>query len=132
MNLFTNAMTVLFYRFNIVAFNKFGSAADPSTGEKLTEKNKKFDPRKIVQLPWVYWCILAFSLFETSTAIVFSQNATELAQQRFGTDSVTAGWYSSLLQYAGFFLVPLLGILMFSGTESPYVSLLSGFTVIMV
>ena len=36
-----------------------------------------------------------------STAIVFQQNATELAQLRFGTDAVTAGWYTSVLQYAG-------------------------------
>jgi hypothetical protein len=49
----------------------------------------------------VFWCVMAFSLFETSTAIVFQQNATELAELRFGTDAVTAGWYTSVLQYAG-------------------------------
>lgn len=41
---------------------------------------------------------------------MFTTNATELAEQRFNIDSVTAGWYSSMSQYLGFFLVPLLGI----------------------
>lgn len=76
----------------------------------------------------MFWCIIIFSFFQTSTAIVFTQNATELAEQRFGTDAVTAGWYSATLQYAGsfhtvapfsrrqltqkigFFLVPFIGI----------------------
>lgn len=52
---------------------------------------------------------MAFSLFETSTAIVFSGNATELAERRFNVDSIKAGWYSSMTQYLGFFLVPILG-----------------------
>jgi hypothetical protein len=59
---------------------------------------------------------------------VFLQNATELAEQRFGTDSIAAGWYSATAQYAGicagtpivraciltlvlgFFFVPVIGI----------------------
>ncbi|KAG6354504.1 hypothetical protein INS49_004521 [Diaporthe citri] len=43
-------------------------------------------------------------------AIVFLQNVTELAEQRFGVSSITAGWYTATSQYAGFFIVPLLGV----------------------
>ncbi|KAL3459575.1 hypothetical protein BJX64DRAFT_291079 [Aspergillus heterothallicus] len=74
------------------------------------DKNKKFEWQKMLQLPWTMWCILAFSLFQTSAALVFSQHATELAEQRFAVDSVKAGWYSALSQDAGFFLVPCLGV----------------------
>lgn len=110
MNLFTNFMTLIFYLFTRYANKKFAGNPDPATGEKLTEKNKKFEFKKVLELPWVFWCIMLFSLLETSTAMVFTGNATELAEQRFGTDSITAGWYTAVLQYAGFFLVPLLGI----------------------
>jgi hypothetical protein len=125
MSLFTDLITVIFYFFTRIANRIFTSINDPATGEKLTEKNKKFEIRKVLQLPWIFWCILAFSLLETSTAVVFTQNATELAEQRFGTDSITAGWYSATLQYAGmlcvapccalltskgFFVVPILGV----------------------
>ena len=54
--------------------------------------------------------VMLFSLFETSTAIVFQQNAIELAEIRFGTDAVTAGCYTAVLQYADFFVAPCLGI----------------------
>lgn len=101
MNIFTNVMTVVFYWFTKVANRKFHGINDPATGEKLSEKSKKFQIRKVLELPWSFWAVMAFSLFETSTAIVFLQNATELAEQRFGTDSIAAGWYSSVLQYAG-------------------------------
>ncbi|KAB2572001.1 hypothetical protein DBV05_g9339 [Lasiodiplodia theobromae] len=109
-NLFTNLMTGVFWWFNKVATKKFVGRSDPVTGEELTEKNKKFELRKIIELPWHFWAVLAFSLLETSTAIVFLQNATELAEQRFGIDSVKAGWYSAMSQYLGFFLVPCVGI----------------------
>ncbi|EFQ25992.1 major facilitator superfamily transporter [Colletotrichum graminicola] len=109
MNVFTNVLTLVFYRFNGIAHKKFGNMKDPATGEKLTEKSKKFQPKQVLELPWAFWAIMAFSLFQTSTAVVFSQNATELAEKRFNTDSITAGWYSAILQYAGFFLVPCLG-----------------------
>ncbi|TLD10356.1 hypothetical protein PgNI_05491 [Pyricularia grisea] len=109
MNVFTNILTWAFYRFNSVAHRKFGNVTDPATGEKLTEKSRRFEPRKVLELPWVFWAVIAFSMFETSTAIVFTQNATELAEKRFKTDSITAGWYSATLQYAGFFLVPCIG-----------------------
>ncbi|KAJ0269959.1 hypothetical protein Brms1b_012227 [Colletotrichum noveboracense] len=101
MNLFTNVVTVFFYWFTKVAHKKFQGVRDPATGEQLTEKSKKFQLRKVLELPWSFWAVMAFSLFETSTAIVFLQNATELAEQRFGTSSITAGWYSATLQYAG-------------------------------
>ncbi|KAF6812765.1 major facilitator superfamily transporter [Colletotrichum plurivorum] len=109
MNVFTNVLTLVFYRFNGIAHKKFGNVTDPATGEKLTEKSKKFQPKMILELPWVFWAVMAFSLFQTSTAIVFTQNATELAEKRFKTDSITAGWYSATLQYAGFFIVPCVG-----------------------
>ena len=101
MNLFTNLMTLAFYFFTRYYKRKFKATPDPATGEELTEKNKKFELKKVLELPWVFWDVMSFSLFETSTAIVFQQNATELAQLRFGTDAVTAGWYTSVLQYAG-------------------------------
>lgn len=126
MNLFTNVITVVFYLFTRYANKRFVSITDPSTGEKLTEKNKKFELKKVIEMPWVFWTIIAFSWLyvkpqflsmqlmtiysETSTAIIFTQNATELAEQRFKTDSITAGWYTSVLQYAGFFVVPILGV----------------------
>ncbi|KAL8409500.1 hypothetical protein RB594_007804 [Gaeumannomyces avenae] len=109
MNVFTNLLTWAFYRFNAVAHTRFGNVTDPATGEKLTEKSKRFEPRKVLELPWVFWAVIAFSMFETSTAIVFTQNATELAERRFKTDAITAGWYSATLQYAGFFIVPCIG-----------------------
>jgi hypothetical protein len=96
-------MTVVFYFFTRYCKRKFKGTPDPATGEELTEKNKKFELTKVLELPWVFWGVMCFSLFETSTAIVFQQNATELAQLRFGADAVTAGWYTSVLQYAGIF-----------------------------
>ncbi|EXJ82209.1 hypothetical protein A1O3_06022 [Capronia epimyces CBS 606.96] len=110
MNLLTNMMTGIFYWFTKMANRKFQGSQDPATGEMLNEKNRRFELRKVLELPWMFWCIQAFSLFETSTVIVFLQNATELAEQRFSTSSISAGWYSAALQYAGCFIFPLLGI----------------------
>lgn len=110
MNLFTNITTLIFYYFNKWSEKRYGNLTDPATGELLTEKNKKFEFKKMLELPWTFWSVIAFSIFETSTAIVFSANATELAQQRFNVSAVTAGWYSALSQYMGFFLVPMLGV----------------------
>jgi hypothetical protein len=128
MNLFGNAATVVFWAFNRYCNNHYRGRQDTATGETLTEKNKKFELRKIFQLPWMFWSVMAFSIFQTSTALVFSQNSTELAEKRFNVSSITAGWYSALAQYAGkeyqsycamrayasqlagFFLVPFLGI----------------------
>lgn len=101
MNLFTNVMTGLFFWFTKVANSKFHGIHDPATGQMLKEKSKKFEFRKVLELPWAFWCVQAFSLFETSTAIVFLQNVTELAEQKFKVDSITAGWYSATSQYAG-------------------------------
>jgi len=89
---------------------KFGNVVDPATGEHLKQKSKKIEGGKIFRLPWSFWHIMAYSLFTTSTAVVFKQNATEMAEQRFKVSAVTAGWYSALLQYAGFFIVPVVGV----------------------
>ncbi|THU81603.1 MFS general substrate transporter [Dendrothele bispora CBS 962.96] len=110
MNLFTNFATLIFWFFTRWCERRFSGINDPATGEKLTEKNKKFELDKTLRLPWPFWGIILFTAFQTSTAIVFSQNATELAEQRFNTDSVKAGWYSAMSQYLGFFLVPCLGV----------------------
>lgn len=127
MNLFTNAMTIVFYWFTRIANKRFHGIADPATGERLVEKSKKFQLGKVLELPWTFWLIMAFSMFQTSTSIVFLQNATELSEQRFKTSSIVAAWYSATAQYAGmfsftvnhhddyslclgFFFVPLLGI----------------------
>lgn len=109
-NLFTNFATLVFFLFQRWAERQYGGCSDPATGEVLTERNRKFEFRKMFQLPWAYWGIICFTIFQTSTAIVFSQNATEMAEQRFNVDSVTAGWYSAASQYLGFFLVPCLGV----------------------
>ncbi|OAA66899.1 hypothetical protein SPI_01475 [Niveomyces insectorum RCEF 264] len=53
---------------------------------------------------------MRFSSAITSTAGVFGSTAIELAQQRFSMDAVTAGWYSAMAQYLGFFFVPLVGV----------------------
>jgi nitrate/nitrite transporter NarK len=110
MNLFTNVITVVFWFFTRWCQKRYGGMEDPSTGEKLTEKSKKFEIKKTLRLPWTFWVVVLFSLFQTSTAVVYSQNATEMAEQRFDIDAVTAGWYSAMSQYLGFFLVPLIGV----------------------
>lgn len=110
MNIFTNIGTILLFLLVRYCSTRYAPTSDPATQEPLTEKNKKIEWRKVLELPWVFWSIMAFTLFQTTTANVFSQNATELAEQRFSADAVTAGWYTAVLQYAGFFFVPLLGI----------------------
>ncbi|KAJ4487529.1 MFS transporter [Lentinula aciculospora] len=110
MNVFTNVVTLIFWFFTRWCENKYSGKHDPATGEKLTEKNDHFEIGKMLRLPWPFWCIVAFSAFQTSCAIVFTNNATEMAEQRFDISAVTAGWYSAMTQYMGFFLVPCLGV----------------------
>lgn len=110
MNLFTNFASAAFWFFNKYCNRHYMGRLDKATKEQLTEKNKKFEFQKMFELPWMFWAVMAFSVFQTSAASVFAQNATELAEQRFNVDSIKAGWYSSLSQYAGFFLVPCLGV----------------------
>lgn len=110
MNLFTNVATLFFWWFTRWCEKRYSGTRDPATGEKLTESNKKLEIRKMLRLPWTFWLVCLFSLFQTSTAGIFSTNSTELAQQRFKIDAVKAGWYSSMSQYLGFFFVPLVGI----------------------
>ncbi|KAI0746262.1 MFS transporter [Daedaleopsis nitida] len=110
MNLFTNAATLVFWFFTRWCETRYAGTKDPATGERLTERNSRFELGKMLRLPWPFWGIILFSLFQTSTAGVFAQNATELAEQRFAINAVTAGWYAALSQYTGFFLVPLIGV----------------------
>ncbi|KAI0153407.1 major facilitator superfamily transporter [Pestalotiopsis sp. NC0098] len=109
-NFFTNICSAAFYWFNKKSSEKFGHSLDPVTGEKLVKKGKRLDIHKVLEIPWVFWILMLYSLSYTSTAIVFSGNATELAEQRFDIDSVTAGWYTALARYAGFFIVPVIGV----------------------
>ncbi|KAK8160079.1 MFS transporter [Phyllosticta citribraziliensis] len=109
-NLFTIFVSLLFLLFKRWSIRVFSNSRDPATGEKLTDNNKKFEIQKMLRLPWSFWVFIAFSLFQTSTASIFSQNSTELAEQRFNVSAVKAGWYSAISQYLGFFLVPILGI----------------------
>lgn len=101
MNLFTNAATVVFWFFSKYSERHYKGRRDNATNEQLTEKNKNFEWKKVFELPWMFWAVLAFSLFQTSTASSFSTNVTELAEQRFEVSAIDAGWYSSLSQYAG-------------------------------
>jgi nitrate/nitrite transporter NarK len=110
MNLFTNVITLVFWFFTRWCQKMYSGMQDPATGEKLTEKSKKFEFGKMLRLPWTFWVVVGFSLFQTSTAVIFTQNATEMAEQRFDVDAIKAGWYSAMSQYLGFFLVPLIGV----------------------
>ncbi|KAH6891479.1 major facilitator superfamily domain-containing protein [Thelonectria olida] len=110
MNVFTNVATLFFWWFTRWCEKRYAGTRDPATGEKLTENNKKLEITKMLRLPWSFWLVCLFSLFQTSTAGVFSSNGTELAEQRFNIDAMQAGWYSAMSQYLGFFFVPLVGI----------------------
>lgn len=101
MNLFTNASTGLFWIFSRYCQKRYIGRRDTATNERLTEKNRHFELKKVFQLPWAFWAVLSFSLFQTSAATVFSQNSTELAQKRFNVSSIKAGWYSALSKYTG-------------------------------
>ncbi|KAF5026921.1 hypothetical protein F66182_951 [Fusarium sp. NRRL 66182] len=110
MNLFTNVATLFFWWFTRWCEKRYSATRDPATGEKLTENNNKFEVSKMLSLPWSFWMVCLFSLFQTSTAGTFSSNSTELAEKRFNVSAVKAGWYASMSQYLGFFFVPLVGI----------------------
>lgn len=110
MNLFTNAATILFWYFRRYTETHYSGLKDPATGEELKESAEKWDFKKFIRLPWPFWCVMLFTASQTATSIVYSANATELAEQRFNISSVKAGWYTATAQYLGFFLVPLLGI----------------------
>ncbi|KAK8188292.1 major facilitator superfamily domain-containing protein [Phyllosticta capitalensis] len=109
-NLFTIIISLLFWIFKKWCLKQFSGTRDPATGEKLSDNNRRFELQKMLQLPWIFWGFVAFTLFQTSTATIFSQNSTELAEQRFNVSAIKAGWYSAISQYLGFFLVPVLGI----------------------
>ncbi|KAF7192011.1 Major facilitator superfamily domain-containing protein 1 [Pseudocercospora fuligena] len=110
MNVFTNIASAIFYFFRKYTDKHYSDGIeDPATGEQLRENTKRFEIQKILQMPWPFWGYILFTAFQTSLAVVFSQNATELAEQRFNVSGTKAGWYTASAQYLGFFLVPLLG-----------------------
>ncbi|KAK6219151.1 hypothetical protein LQW54_002400 [Pestalotiopsis sp. IQ-011] len=63
MNIFTNVMTGVFYWFTKVANRKFHGVKDPSTGQILKEKSKKFEIRKVVELPNVTGAAASLGVF---------------------------------------------------------------------
>lgn len=99
MNLFGNACTIAFWLLIRHAQQHYEDPKDPATQE-IFRKNK-FDFRKLRSLPWMFWSIMAFALFEAATSVTFSQNATELAEMRFQVDPIAAGWYAAVSQNGG-------------------------------
>ncbi|KAK7525112.1 major facilitator superfamily domain-containing protein [Phyllosticta citriasiana] len=109
-DLFTVCTSVVFVFFKKRYSHFFFNNKDSATGEQLKDINRRVEVQKMLQLPWTFWAIMLFSLFYTSVAMVFNQNATELAEQRFHVSAITAGWYSSMSHCLEFFLTPLLGL----------------------
>ncbi|KAF9886548.1 hypothetical protein FE257_011320 [Aspergillus nanangensis] len=107
-NLFGNISTIAFWIINRYCEQHYEDPKDMATQENL--RKAKFEFRKLKDLPWMYWSIMGFALFEASTSVTFSQNATELAEMRFHVDPVAAGWYAAVSQNGGLFFVPLLGM----------------------
>ncbi|KAL4889905.1 major facilitator superfamily domain-containing protein [Aspergillus ambiguus] len=108
-NLTGNAATILFWLLDRYCDRHYDPPKDEATGDNLRRSNKKFKLTKILQLPWMYWVIMAYAVFESTTTSVFSQNSTELTEKLFHLDPISAGWYSAVAQYGGFFLAPLMG-----------------------
>jgi hypothetical protein len=109
-NLFTNAACAAFYWFTHKSRGKYGCVRDPATGIRLRERANKYDLKKIFELPWTFWLVLAFSPFTTSTSVIFNANATEFAQHRFNVPAVKAGWYVAVMKYGGFAIIPAVSI----------------------
>ncbi|KAF2086045.1 MFS general substrate transporter, partial [Saccharata proteae CBS 121410] len=86
-----------------------GVAGSEQSERDMEERTSKFDVRTLLELPWHFWCIVLFAILDTATVLVFSQNATELAQDRWGVSSVAAGWWAAASKDAGFVFTPLLG-----------------------
>ncbi|CCT63551.1 related to MFS transporter [Fusarium fujikuroi] len=110
MNLFTNAIALLFWWMTRQCEKRYTHIKDPATGETLTENTKKFQIRKIILLPWSFWLVCLFTMLEDPLSNLFSRNSTELAEQRFNISPSKAGLYSAVSHYSGFFLAPLIGI----------------------
>ncbi|KAF4435268.1 ferric-chelate reductase [Fusarium acutatum] len=53
-----DVMTGIFYFFTKVANRRYHGINDPATGEKLTEKTRKFEYRKVLELPWTFWAVM--------------------------------------------------------------------------
>ncbi|CAJ2503874.1 Uu.00g112680.m01.CDS01 [Anthostomella pinea] len=101
-NLLTNAGTLVLFFFTKYCDRKYPRPADPLTKRDRPEKRSRFNMGCLLKLSWQYWGVILFSIFETSTVMVFSQNSTELASMQFHVSSTTAGWYSSASQYGVF------------------------------
>ena len=110
-NLFTNVVCGAFYWFIHTSKGKYGLIKDPATGERLRNSAKKLNFKIIFEMPWTLWVIIAYTLFTTGTISVFNTNATELAEQRFKVDAVQAGWYTAILRYGSFAIIPAVAVL---------------------
>lgn len=107
-NLFGNACTIAFWLLNRHAERNYEDPKDLATQENL--RKNKFELRKLRSLPWMFWSIMAFALFEAATSVTFSQNATELAEMRFQVDPIAAGWYAAVSQNGGNLEIPAIDL----------------------
>jgi nitrate/nitrite transporter NarK len=112
-NIYTNLATLISWHFRRYVESKYEAMQGTATGEVLLEKSKSSPLeviRRFMELPWTYWSILLFTLFETPVAVVFANNLAELVEQRFHVSSVKAGLYSSFTSHLDFVIPPLNGI----------------------
>ncbi|KAH7053148.1 major facilitator superfamily domain-containing protein [Macrophomina phaseolina] len=90
---------------------KHAAVADPATGERLLERTGRFEPRRLVELPWTFWCVVGYHVFQTTTLLTFAMNLTELVEDRFSVPPRTAGWVSGVVIGGNFMLIPAFGAL---------------------
>ncbi|PIL26007.1 MFS general substrate transporter [Ganoderma sinense ZZ0214-1] len=87
---------------------------DQTSGKRHTgpgaQRGGKFDIRAIKHLPFSFWLVVLFAIFENAGVQSFVSISTQFAQQRLKKGAVIGGWVSSfyLLLPAG--LTPFLGI----------------------
>ncbi|KAM5537436.1 hypothetical protein V8D89_008955 [Ganoderma adspersum] len=87
---------------------------DQTSGKRHTgpgqARSGKFDIRAIKRLPFSFWLVVLFAIFENAGVQSFVSISTQFAQQRLKKGAVIGGWVSSfyLLLPAG--LTPFLGI----------------------
>nr|VWP01720.1 Cytochrome P450 monooxygenase CYP52X1 [Ganoderma boninense] len=84
---------------------------DQTSGKRHSgQRGGKFDIRAIKHLPFSFWLVVLFAIFENAGVQSFVSISTQFAQQRLKKGAVIGGWVSSfyLLLPAG--LTPFLGI----------------------